>query len=291
MENEIIVKQRPHPDYPNMPIKHVESKEYMCPKAGPDGKFITGIDENAHDITSIEDLKERELQRKKVQREREELERILGVSLVPESSYWDKFFVVLEDDQTFDTTNAKHRLLIHFLVANGYVAPSLEFADTDDRYYNCIYYLYNKQEETSKISNKQKLYNKAIAELDKLEETPNRLKIVAAYVLGYDPKSDMNEEEAYIKLSEYINDSPKKEKDTRVKFFLGVVKKDEGELMVKVVLDKAINKHAISVRGNRYKRGQIEYGNSYEEALEFLLDPANSGELNSLQKEVLRNKK
>src|SRR5271155_913751 len=291
MENEIIVKQRPHTDYPNLTVKHVESKEYMCPKNGPDDKLITGIDENGYEVTSIEDPEERKKQFTKIKKEREELERLLGVSLIPESGYWNKFYVVLEDEQTFDKLNPKHRLLIHFLVANRYVAPSLEIAETDDRYYNCFYYLFNKQEETSKLSKKQKTYNRAIAELDRLESTPNRLKIVAAYVLGYDPKSDLDEEEAYIALSSYINESEEKEKDARVKLFLDIVKKDEGELMVKVVLDKAINKHIISVRGNRHKREQVEYGNSYGEALEFLLDPVNSGELASLQKEVLRIKK
>jgi hypothetical protein len=277
MENEIVVKQRPHPDYKGLSIKHVESKEYMCPKNGPDGKLITGVDENAYEVISLP-AEERV--------EREELERVLGVSLTPESSFWTKFFVVLEDEKNFDRLNARDRLVLHFLVANAYVAPSLEMAENDDRYANSMYYLYEKEEEISKLATKKKLINKATAKLEEIEATPTKLKTVAGYIFGYDPKTDLTAEEAYLKLSEYLTESPDKEKFERAKLFTSVCDKTAEELMVKIILDKAVTKHIVSVRGGIYKRHDFIYGNDFDEALDFLSDPANSGELASLQKEV-----
>lgn len=285
METEIQIKLRPHPDNPKLTVKYVNSNEYMCPKSGPDGKLITGIDENAYDIVKLPEP-ERTAQIKKVKKEREELERLLGVSLTPESEFWTKFYVVIGDEQNFDITNAKHRLLIHFLTANKYVAPSLEEAETNDDYSKSVFYLYRKEEETSKLAQKKKTRNRATARLDDLEADPSRLKTVAGYIFGYDPKSDLSAEEAYLKLEEYLNEAPEKEKDERVATFLATVAKTQEELMVKIILDKAINKHIIKQRNGIYKRGDLVYGNSYEECIEFLADPGNSADLDSLVKEV-----
>jgi hypothetical protein len=285
MDTEIQIRLRPHPDNPKLTVKHVNSSEYMCPKSGPDGKLITGIDEHAYEIVSLEEP-ERTIQMKKVKKEREELEKLLGVSLTPESEYWSKFYVVISDEQNFDITNAKHRLLIHFLTGNKYVAPSLEEAETNDEYSKCVFYLFRKEEETSKLAKKKKGRNKAMAKLDDLETDPARLKTVAGYIFGYDPKSDLSAEEAYLKLEEYLNESPEKEKDERVGIFLATVAKTQEELMVKIVLDKAINKHIIKQRGGVYKRGDLVIGNSYEECIEFLADSSNSADLDSLVKEV-----
>jgi hypothetical protein len=286
MVTEIIVKQRPHPDDDKLTIKRVESIEYMCPKTGPDGKIITGIDENAYDIVALPAVQRAE-KMAKVKAEREELERVLGVSLVPEAAYWDKFFVALGEEIKYDPLNAKHRLLIHFLTANRYVAPSLEDIENTDGYENTMFYLFKKEEETSKTVKKTKILNKATAKLEEIESSPTKMKIVAGYIFGYDPKSaELDADTAYLKLSEYLSEAPEKEKYERAELFVDVCSKDQEELMTKIILDKAINKHVVHVRGGVYKRNDFIYGNSYDEALEFLADPANSGELISLGKEV-----
>jgi hypothetical protein len=291
MGKQLEIKTRPNPDYPELTVKHINSREYMQPKLGADGKILTGIDENAYDILSIEDPEEKAAKIKKTKTEREFLERILGVDLRPESDYWNKFYIMIEDGMKLDEDNAFDRLRLHFLVANVYVAPSLEEAENDQQYARCVFYLFSKEEETSKSVKKQKAFNKATAELAKLEENGTRLKIVAAYILGYDPKSDLNEEEAYIKLSEYLNDDDDQKKLKKAKAFTDVCSKDNTELMTKIVLDKAIATHTISVRGGVHKKGDFVLGNNYDETLEFLADPANSKDLASLQKEVARKKK
>ena len=291
MGKQIEIKTRPHPDHPELTVKHINSREYMQPKLGADGKILTGIDENAFDVLAIEDSEERAAKQKKIKQEREYLERILGLDLKPESEYWIKFYIMIEDGMKLDEDNALDRLRLHFLVANLYVAPSLEEAENDQRYARCVFYLFNKEEETSKSAKKQKVFNKATAELAKLEENATRLKIVASYILGYDPKSDLNEEEAYIKLSEYLEDDDDRKKLEKAKAFTDICLRDNTELMTKIVLDKAIATHTISVRGGVHKKGDIVLGNDYNETLEYLSDPANSKELASLQKEVSRKKK
>jgi len=291
MGKQIEIKTRPHPDYPEITVKHVNSREYMQPKLGADGKILTGIDENAYEVLSIEDPESRTAKVKKIKQEREFLEKTLGVDLRPESDYWIKFYVMIEDGMKLDEDNALDRLRLHFLTANVYVAPSLEEGENDQKYARCVFYLFNKEEETSKAVKKQKVFNKASAELAKLEENGTRLKIVAAYILGYDPKSDLNEEEAYIKLSEYLDEDDDRKKLDKARAFTDVCTRDNTELMTKIVLDKAIATHTISVRGGVHRKGDLVLGNDYNEALEFLADPANSKDLASLQKEVARKKK
>lgn len=291
MGKQIEIKTRPHPDYPEITVKHVNSREYMQPKLGADGKILTGIDENAYEVLSIEDPESRTAKVKKIKQEREFLEKTLGVDLRPESDYWIKFYVMIEDGMKLDEDNALDRLRLHFLTANVYVAPSLEECENDQKYARCVFYLFNKEEETSKAVKKQKVFNKASAELAKLEENGTRLKIVAAYILGYDPKSDLNEEEAYIKLSEYLDEDDDRKKLDKARAFTDVCTRDNTELMTKIVLDKAIATHTISVRGGVHRKGDLVLGNDYNEALEFLADPANSKDLASLQKEVARKKK
>jgi hypothetical protein len=263
----------------------------MQPKLGADGKILTGIDENAFDVLATENPEEKTAKIKKVRTEREYLERILGVDLRPESDYWHKFYIMIEDGMKLDEDNALDRLRLHFLTANVYVAPSLEESENDQKYARCVFYLYNKEEETSKAAKKQKVFNKATAELAKLEESGTRLKIVAAFILGYDPKSDLNEEEAYIKLSEYLEEDDDRKRYQKAATFIDICSKDNNELMTKIVLDKAIATHTISVRGGVHRKGDLVLGNDYNEALEFLSDPANSKDLASLQKEVARKKK
>lgn len=291
MGKQIQIKQRPHPDYPELSVKHISSREYMQPKLGADGKILTGIDENAYEVISIEDPDTKKERIAKIKKEREFLERTLGLDLRPESDFWNKFYVMIEDDMKLDEDNAQHRLYLHFLVANLYVAPSLEEAETDQKYANCVFYLYNKEEETSKAAKKERVFNKATAELAKLEDNDTRIKIVASYILGYDPKSDLNAEEAYIKLSEYLKEDDDRKKLEKAQVFINICSKDNEELMTKIVLDKAIGTHTVSVRGGVHKKGDFVLGNSYDEALEFLADPANSKDLASLQKEVSRKKK
>lgn len=285
---QIVIKLLDNPENPKLKMKYIGSIEYATPKLGPDGKVRTGLDENSLDILSISDSKERDAKHKKVKKEREDLEKLLGVDLTPHSSFWDKFFIPLNDEEkSLDPSNPMDRVTEKFLVANGYVAPSLEAISEDEKYIDCIFYLYRKEEETTKKAEKQKFSDKAKAKLFILnEENPNKLKIVASFLFGFNAQTDISVETAYTKLTEFLESPVETQRKKNIKAFLEAVDKTPEEMKTKLILDKAVKKRIVTSRGGIYRRGDQVLGNSYEEAIDNLGSVEMNSELASLIKEV-----
>lgn len=285
---QIVIKLLDNPENPKLKMKYVGSIEYATPKLGPDGKVRTGLDENSLDILGISDSKERDAKHKKVKKEREDLEKLLGVDLTPHSSFWDKFFIPLNDEEkSLDPSNPMDRVTEKFLVANAYVAPSFEAISEDERYIDCIFYLYRKEEETTKKAEKQKFSDKAKAKLFILnEDNPNKLKIVASFLFGFNAQTDISVETAYTKLTEFLENPVETQRKKNIKAFLDAVDKSPEEMKTKLILDKAVKKRIVTSRGGIYRRGDQVLGNSYEEAIDNLGSVEMNSELASLIKEV-----
>lgn len=284
----IVIKLLDNPDIPQLKMKYVNSNEYATPKSGADGKIITGLDDAALYIISMEDVTEKKKIQAQIRKEREELEKLLGVELHPQSSFWDEFYIVLSDEEiTLDPANPLDRLKEKYLVANRYVAPNREAIDNNEDFLGCIFYMHRETEENSKKVSKQRLKDKARAKLFLLyEENSAKLKIVASYIFGYNLQADINVEQAYIKLTEFIDEKEERLQKKNIETFIAAADKTPEEMMTKLILDKAIKKHIIIGRKNIYRRGEIILGNSYDEALAYLSSVENSGELVSLKKEV-----
>jgi len=284
---QVVIKLLENPTNPKLKMKYVGSVEYAVPKLGSDGKIKTGFDHNSLEVLAIANLKEREAAQKKIQSERAEIERLLGVELDPHSEFWNKFYIPLSDeDIQLDLTNPMDRLKEKFLIANGYVAPSLEAIEEDERYMDCIFYLHREVEVVGKKVKREKEQDKALAKLTALDENPNKLKLVAAYIFGTS-EDEFTTDSAYDKIRSYIYD----EKDARKKQinidnFLEIVDKTPEQMSTKLILDKAIRKRLITSRNGIYRRGETIIGNSYEEALDNLGSVEMNGELASLIKEV-----
>ena len=289
----IIIKQLPNRDNPALGSKHIGSKEYLSPNTGRDGKIITGIDENAYDLLSLpEDGPEQKKSKKQkidqVKAERLDLEKKLGQDLTPESKFWDEFYVILGDDElNLDPLNPRDKLHERFLVANGYVAPSLDAIESDERYLNCFYYIHREKEEETRLVTREKRLDKARSKLfDLSENNPSKLKIVGSYIFGFDPESDISAEKIYLKFKDSFAASDSKERDRNIRMFLDVVEKSSDEIQLKFLLDKAIRKRVVTVRGTVIRRGDQVFGNSYEDALAYLASPERSTEVISLRQEL-----
>lgn len=285
MDTKVVIKLVPSDS--EVPLKYVNSIEYATPKTARNGKIVTGIDEFALSISELPEG-EQKAESNKIKKLRESLEKLLGEDLTPSSSFWNDFVISLEDSLILDSTNPRDVLNEKFLVANGYVAPSLEEARNEERFMNCIFYIHREKEEIALKAKKQKLADRATAKLINLyEENPNHLKLVYSYLFGFDISSNIDEDEAYLKLKEHLNPKDKEGNQKRnIEDFLAAASKTSEEIMVKKIFDKAIKKKLISKKGDSYKRGDEEYGDSYEDALEFLQLPENSGELAYLRKKV-----
>ena len=289
----VTIKQLPNKDNPALGSKHIGSKEYLSPNVGRDGKIITGIDENAFDLVTMpEDTPEQKKAKKQkieqVKSERLDLERKLGQDLSPESKFWDEFYVILgDDDLSLDPLNPRDKLYERFLVANGYAAPSIDAIENDERYFNCFYYIHREKEEESRLVTKQKQIDKANSKLfDLSENNPRKLKVVGSYIFGFDPESDLSAEKIYLKFKESFTNTDAREREKSIKMFLDVVDKSAEELQLKFLLDKAIRKRLVSVRGTVIRRGDQVFGNSYEDALAYLASPEHSTEVISLRQEL-----
>jgi hypothetical protein len=285
-ELKIVIKQIPNPDNPDVGIKYVGAKEYATPKVGRDGKVVTGVDEHSLEITMLGE-KEAKTKSAEIKKLRENLEKVLNVDLKPDSSFWNEFMIVLEDEITLDPLNPRDKLHELFLVANRYVAPSLEEIKNSENYANSMFYLYRQEEEITKKAKRQRDKDKATARLFNLnEDDPNKLKMIASYLFGFDAKSDISLEEAYIKLKDFLDASDEDAQKKNIEAFLEACQKSPETILTKQIFDKAIKKRLITSRGNVFRRGDEVYGNNYEDALDFLGLPEHSGELASLKKAV-----
>lgn len=284
----VIIKLLNNPENPDLKMKYIGAKEYCTPKVGPDGKVITGLDENALYILRMEDNKIKTELQKNIKKERESLERLLGVDLTPGSTYWNDYYIILDDEEVdLDFSNPLDRVREKFLVANGYVAPSFEDIENDEKYHNTIFYLYREAEESSKSIQKTKQEDRAKYELFNMyEQNSAKLAIVAQYLLGHALNADVKPDTAYTKLRDYIETTDKNKKKINLASFLAAIEKSPEQMATKIILDKAIKKRIVAARGGIHRRGEVILGNSYDEALDYLLSVENSGELNSLNKEV-----
>lgn len=284
----ITIKAIPNPDNPQLSLKYIGAKDYIIPGIGPDGKRITGIDENALSVMRIEDAKIRKKVQDDIKKERENLERLLGNDLSVSSPYWDKFSVVVEDGVDLDLSNPLHRLMEKFLIANKKVAPDEESVeDGDGEFSNCLFYFFREDEEISKKAKKEQLVDKIVSKLFMYSETnPGRLIKIYSYVFGYEAKNDVSPSLAYTKLKELVTVKDRNQLTQNIDKLNMVITLSPEELNTKLVLDKAINKKYVSTVGGIHRRGDVILGNDYEEALKYLLLPENSAELDSLNKEV-----
>jgi len=284
----VIIKLLNNPENPDLKMKYIGAKEYCTPRVGPDGKIITGLDENALYITRMEDGKAKKELQANIKKERESLERLLGVDLTPGSTYWNDYYIILDDEEVdLDFSNPLDRVRERFLIANGYVAPSFEDIENDERYHNTIFYIFREAEESTKSIEKTKLEDKAKASLYSLyEDNPAKLTIVAQYLLGHALNADVKSDVAYTKLRDYIETTDKNKKKINLASFIDAVSKSPEEMATKIILDKAIKRQIVKARGGIHRRGEVILGNTYAEALDYLLSVENSGELNSLNKEV-----
>jgi len=283
----VIIKAVPNPENPLLALKYVGAKDYIQPGVGPDGKLITGLDENALHIIRIEDSKERKRIQDSIKKKREDLERLLGRELDINSEYWNDFYIVIEDGVVLDPTNPMHQLIETFLIANHKVAPDQETIEENEDFANCLFFFFREQEEVSKTAKSSQKKDKAVAKLFTINESnPDRLIKIYSYLFGYDAKNEVSPSQAYVKIKELLDVTEKNALTQNIEKVIAALDLKPEELNTKLTLDKAIKKRIVTSKGNIYRRGDIILGNNYEEALEYLMSPENSAELVSLKKEV-----
>ena len=239
--------------------KHNRSKmpgtiEMLQPGIGPDGRFVTGFDEDCMAVQQIRDDKKREEKREEVRKFRESLQRATGISdLSGTSSYWETYKVIIraDEDLILNGANASDIVKYCILVANRFAAPDQDSAAAPE-YLQTKYYCYRKERIDEETVSAQKAKDKARAKLLEISDDKERLVLIGNYLEGNKYKVTMSPSTLYRMLSDYIEDP--KETENRRRFLKATEAKVE-DLQFKVTVDLAIKKKVI-----RHEKGYYTLG-------------------------------
>ena len=260
------------------------TSDWLQASIGPDGRYITGLDEDAISINTIEDDIARENKKQEIKQLRERLSRLLGKDLSATSDFWETFIVDLKSDNDLVLNNAQplHQVMYHMLLANYYVAPSREDAGKPE-YKNAKYYAHSEERAVRQSVSLKKLRDKATVKLvDLAEKGKDHMVLVGQYLDGKKFHEKLKEDDLYEMLS-YYKDS--KDED-ELKAFLKAVDKPVEELVFKSTIDKAIRAKIIKYSGGYFQRGQVTLGKSLEEVYSNLQLPDFATEFLSISKEL-----
>lgn len=267
--------------------KFLGAKEWVQAGIGNDGRWITGIDENAIAINSIRDIDLKTKRKEEIKELRKELEDLTGYDLSARSPFWDEFYFNVVGQ--LNMANLIDRIKYHVLVSNNFVALTLSDID-DPEYYNAKFYLSNLEQETDEKTSKKRTKDEAVAKLFQLYDSLLKLKLVAKYLLGSIIADGMRTEDIYNELSDFIEQDKKGENFRR--FTEAIVKLTE-ELAVAGLVEDACKDYfgIIRYRNGLYQRGNITYGKTKEEVIKFLSNQENAGEYISVKEELEEKRK
>lgn len=258
----------------------------LSPAQNIDGRFITGLDENALNINTIQNQEERDEKIKEIKSLRESLESQIGFDLSGTSDFWKTFSVDIDSDRDtiLNRSNPMDVIRYHVLVSNGYAAPSKDEAG-NPKYFNAKYFVFTAAVEDKEKVSVRKLKDKARSELLKLENKPETMLLIGQFLEGPRYNKAHEADTLYTMLSDYIEDTRSDAKDN-VNNFLKVVGKDVAELQFKITIDKAIRAKVIKFKDKYYQRGQVTLGRTVNEVYSNLQSPEFAGEFASIQNEI-----
>lgn len=245
-----------------------------------DGRFVTNLDEEAFTVTS-EKFEE-------VKALRESLSKRIGKDLSGTSKFWEDFEIRILSDKpkVFNTENPMDVVSLAVLIANRYVAPDKESANTVE-YKDAQYYAYTEEGEVSEEMSARKQRDKALGELLTISENKEKMLLYGQYLEGLKYTSKLTVDTLYKMLRAYIEDKEL----SNSKKFLQAIKEPVEKLQVKAIVDKALKQRLIAKTsiGNKqfvYQYGQVTIGSELEEVYRNMALPDFAPELLKLKKDI-----
>lgn len=263
------------------------TKHIVMAGQGPDGRWVTGIDENSLSVRNITDADKKKKEIARLKKLREELENATGHNLSSDAKneFWTEFLIDLTAMSHVNMNNPLDKLAVLVAVANGDLAPDTASANTA-KYLNAKFYIFDEDVESDNKMTKIEMRDKAKYLLVPLKAKTDHLRMLARYLMPGKIQSDLSTNTLYILLSEFIETETRDKKVTNAEKFVDAAELPKEELYVKVIVDSAIEKKLITYQKGLYQRGNITYGKEPSEVLEFFQDPENAGELHSIKKEL-----
>lgn len=256
--------------------------EVVQPGRTPDNRWVTGIDENAVSVKSINDPVLRETRKEEIRVIREELERLTGLDLKGTSEYWNTYYIKIGEKLALNFDNPADVIKYYILLSNNYAAPELEAKNNPD-FINTKFYMHRAENEEGQKAVKSRERDKAVADLYTMYDNRAKLTLIGRYILGSKVKDSMSADGIYNLLRANIES----DKDgSIIRKFNDATSKTIEELQFKLVVDEAIARHVIRIREGYYQRGNATYGKTIKDVVKFLSSPENANEFASVKEEV-----
>lgn len=260
-----------------------------------DGKYRTGLDENASYIKRIQDPLERELEIERVKALRAKLENEIGdIDLGPRSQFWNYGLSLSTDDQThvqsvklldgdnyFDLSVPFQEIAFSWLRVHPTIASSYQAWERGEFAADTQFYVVDDEIENAVIYKKKQLINKAIVKFDSM--SPEKKKKVAR-LLGLPVTEETKEEVVYnlvdnvLKQTEFKNG--KYSGLSPVEVFNRFADMKDALLHIKDLVKQAITHSIYRAKPNgKIYEGEYEVAKDEEDLIRFLADDDNQDEL------------
>ena len=260
-----------------------------------DGKYRTGLDENATYIKRIQDPLEKELEIERVRALKIKLENEIGdIDLGPRSQFWNYGLSTSTDDQThvqvvklldgdnyFDLGNAFQEIAFSWLRVHPTIASSYQAWERGEFAADTQFYVVDDEIENAVIFKKKQLINKAIVKFDSM--SPEKKKKVAR-LLGLPVTEETKEEVVYnlvdnvLKQTEFKNG--KYSGLSPVEVFNRFADMKEALLHIKDLVKQAVAHSVYRIKPNgKVYEGEFEIAKDEEDLIRFLADDDNQDEL------------
>lgn len=258
--------------------------EYLQPGISPDGRYLTGFDEDSMAIRQLPDSKRKE-KYEKTKEFRESLQRLTGIpDLSGTSTYWETYGVKLSADSDLILNGQNPADLIKYcvLIANRFAAPDYN-SSSQPEYNQTKFYLSTKEKVEAETVTAQKIKDNARSRLFEIAEDKERMVLIGQYLEGDVYKPNMSLNTLYKMLSDFIENM--REVENRKKFVKAMDTPVE-ELQFKITVDRALKKKIIKNKDGYYQRGQVTLGRNPSEVLSNLRKPEFAHEFLSIKDEL-----
>lgn len=204
------------------------------------------------------------------------------------SSFWEEFMVTIDTNKprVFNTDIPADNIAYKLLVANGYVAPDRDSANTY-AYRDALYYAYTEESEDKEEIKNSKVKDKARSILLDISENKEKMTLYGQYLEGIKYSEKFKEDTLYKMLRAFIE-----EKDiVNAQNFIAVTQKPVETIQQKIIVDKALKQRLIQrvSIGNKkqvYQYGQITVGTTIEDVYKNLASVDFAPELIAIKKEL-----
>lgn len=275
---------------------------FKYPHRDLDGRYRTGLDENASYIERILDPVEKELEKKRVKELREKLQKTFGnIDLGPNSKFWngalaknqnDTMHVqpmkLIDGDNYFDLSIPIQELAFAWLRVHPTIASSLQSYERGEFPADTQFYVADDDVESKVLYNKKQVINKAIVKFQDM--SPEKKKKVARQ-LGLPVTDETKEEVVYnlvdniLKQTEFKNGRHAGMDPIRV--FTQYADMQESLLNVKDLVKQAIGHSIYRVKqGGKVFKGEYELAVDEDALVKFLIDDSHQLDLLALEQEL-----